>query len=200
VSRARAGWALVAVVAAACTGADAAQTLSSRDAARVAPQQAPQRFGFGRAADSAKIKAWDIDVRPDGKGLPPGSGTVAQGATVYANSCASCHGADGKGGQGLAGGRLVSTDAWTDWPVNASVGNYWPYSTTLYDFIVRAMPQNAPGSLSANDTYAVIAWILNQNKLIPDNAVMDAKTLPKVQMPGKSHFVPDDRTGGPVVR
>ena len=81
------------------------------DPALVPPQQAPQRFSFGKAADSAKIKAWDIDVRPDGKGLPPGSGTVAQGAAVYARACASCHGPDGTGGQGLAGGRLVATDA-----------------------------------------------------------------------------------------
>jgi cytochrome c len=175
--------------------AGAAET--DRDPARVPPQQAPQRFAFGRAADSARIKAWDIDVRPDGRGLPPGSGTVAQGAQVYAQKCASCHGASAEGG---VGDRLVSTAPWGEWPVEAAVGNYWPYSTTLYDFIVRAMPMNAPGSLTANETYAVIAWILNQNKLVPDNAVMNATTLPAVQMPARDRFVPDDRTGGPVVR
>jgi cytochrome c len=176
-------------------GGGAVQT--ARDPQQVAPQEAPARFSFGRAADSARIKAWDIDVRPDGKGLPPGSGTVAQGAAVFAQKCASCHGAAAEGG---VGDRLVATDPWGEWPVNAAVGNYWPYATTLYDFIVRAMPMNAPGTLTANETYAVIAWILNQNKLVADNAVMNATTLPQVQMPARDRFVPDDRTGGPVIR
>jgi mono/diheme cytochrome c family protein len=152
-------------VAVARTGAGAAET--ARDPSRVAPQQAPERFAFGRAADSARIRAWDIDVRPDGRGLPPGSGTVAQGATVYAQRCAACHGANGTGGNA---DDLVGLEPWGEWPVNAAVGNYWPYATTLYDYIVRAMPQDRPGTLSANETYAVIAWILNQNKLIPENA------------------------------
>ena len=136
-------------------------------------------------------------MRPDGRGLPAGSGTVAGGATVYAQRCASCHGANGEGG---AGDQLVSTTPWGEWPVDAAVGNYWPYATTLYDYIVRAMPMDAPGTLSANDTYAVIAWILNKNELVPDNAVMNATTLPQVQMPARDRFVPDDRTGGPVIR
>jgi mono/diheme cytochrome c family protein len=197
----RAGWALLTVIALggvaamARTGAGASE--KARDPSRVPPQQAPARFSFGRPADSARIKAWDIDVRPDGRGLPPGSGTVAQGATVYAARCASCHGANGTGGNA---DDLVGLEPWGEWPVNAAVGNYWPYATTLYDYIVRAMPQDKPGTLTANETYAVIAWILNQNKLVPDNAVMNATTLPQVQMPAKDRFVPDDRTGGPVVR
>ena len=177
------------------TGADALQP--ERDASRVPPQQAPARFAFGRAADSARIKAWDVDVRPDGRGLPPGSGTVAQGAAVYARTCAACHGATGT--EGPADG-LVGMEPWGEWPTNASVGNYWPYATTLYDYLVRAMPQDKPGTLSANESYAVIAWILNQNKLVPDDAVMNATTLPRVQMPARDRFVPDDRTGGPVIR
>ena len=195
------GWAVVAVFGlgaaalAARSGVGAVER--APDPTRVAPQQAPARFSFGRPADSARIKAWDIDVRPDGRGLPPGSGTVAQGATVYAQRCAACHGANGEGGS--ADG-LVGTEPWGEWPVNASVGNYWPYATTLYDYIVRAMPQDKPGSLTANETYAVIAWLLNQNKLVPENAVMNATTLPQVQMPAKDRFVPDDRTGGPVIR
>lgn len=191
----RAGWALLALVAGACLGVDAAET--DRDPTQVPPQQAPERFGFGRAADSARIKAWDVDVRPDGRGLPPGSGTVAQGATVYAQRCASCHGANGEGG---TGDQLVSTAPWGEWPVDAAVGNYWPYATTLYDYIVRAMPMDRPGTLTANDTYAVIAWILNKNELVPAGAVMNATTLPQVQMPARDRFVPDDRTGGPVIR
>jgi cytochrome c len=193
--RRRAGWALLALAASACVAADAAET--ERDATRVPPQQAPERFAFGRPADSARIKAWDVDVRPDGRGLPAGRGTVAQGATVYAQRCASCHGAKGEGG---AGDQLVSTAPWGEWPVDAAVGNYWPYATTLYDYIVRAMPMDRPGSLTANETYAVIAWILNQNEVVPADAVMDATTLPKVQMPARDRFVPDDRTGGPVIR
>ena len=195
-----AGWA-AAVLAAAGIGVaayasvDAAQ--APRDPSRMPPQEAPQRFAFGRAADSARIRSWDIDVRPDGRGLPPGSGTVAQGATVYAQRCASCHGANGEGG---VGDRLVSTTPWGEWPSEAAVGNYWPYATTLYDFIVRAMPMDNPGSLSASDTYAVIAWILNKNELVPADAVMNASTLPRVQMPARDRFVPDDRTGGPVIR
>ena len=187
--------ALLAVLAAACVGVDAAET--APDASRIPPQQAPRRFGFGRAADSARIKAWDVDVRPDGRGLPPGSGTVAQGATVFAQRCASCHGTAGTDGPG---GRLVGTEPWGEWPVNKAVGNYWPYATTLFDYTVRAMPQDRPGSLTANETYAVIAWILNQNQVIPDDAVMNATTLPRVQMPARDRFVPDDRTGGPVIR
>jgi cytochrome c len=187
--------ALVGAIVVGRTGAGAAET--GRDPGRVPPRQAPQRFGFGRAADSARIKAWDVDVRPDGRGLPPGSGTVAQGATVYARSCAACHGPDGKSGPG---GALVGTDPWGEWPVNRAVGNYWPYATTLYDYLVRAMPQDKPGSLTADETYAVIAWILNQNQLVPANAVMSATTLPAVKMPAKDKFVVDDRTGGPVFR
>jgi cytochrome c len=136
-------------------------------------------------------------VRPDGVGLPPGSGTVAAGAAVYQQRCASCHGADGTQGRS---GALVGTEPWAEWPVNPTVGNYWPYATTLYDYIVRAMPQDRPGSLTADETYAVIAWILNRNQLIPADAVMNATTLPAVRMPARDRFVPDDRTGGPVVR
>ena len=187
--------ALLVLAAAACSLGEAAP--NAADPSLVPAQQAPQRFGFGRQANAARIAAWDIDVRPDGEGLPAGSGTVAAGGAVFQQRCASCHGATGTEGPAR---RLVGTEPWGEWPVNASVGNYWPYATTLYDYMVRAMPQDAPGSLTANETYAVIAWILNQNKLVPDNAVMDATTLPLVSMPGKDHFVPDDRTGGPAFR
>ena len=191
----RAAWAAVLVLTSACTQGQALEV--EADPSRVPAQQAPQRFGFGKPADPARVAAWDIDVRPDGAGLPAGSGTVAAGAAVYQQRCAACHGPDGTGGRNDI---LVSTEPWVDWPVKPAVGNYWPYATTLYDYIVRAMPQDRPGSLTANETYAVIAWILNRNQLIPADAVMNAKTLPAVKMPARDRFLPDDRKGGPEVR
>ena len=110
------------------------------------PETPPEHFAFGAAADEARIALWDIDVRPDGRGLPLGSGTVAQGAEVYQRSCTACHGPTGTEGPNDA---LVGTEPWGDFPENPTVGNYWPYSTTLFDYIRRAMPQNAPGSLTA---------------------------------------------------
>ena len=180
---------------AACTQGQAAQTQT--DPSQVPAQQAPARFGFGSPAPADRVAAWDIDVRPDGVGLPPGSGSVAAGAVVYRQRCASCHGANGMGGRADA---LVGTEPWGEWPINPTVGNYWPFATTLYDYIVRAMPLDRPGSLTADETYAVIAWILARNDLIPEDAVIDASTLPGVRMPARDRFVPDDRTGGPVIR
>ena len=186
---------LLAPLAVACTQTQAAET--EADPTRVPPQQAPARFGFGRPVDSARVAAWDIDVRPDGVGLPPGSGSVPAGAVVYQQRCAACHGPGGAGGRADP---LVGTEPWGEWPINPTVGNYWPYATTLYDYIVRAMPLDRPGSLTADETYAVIAWILNRNQLVPEDAVMSASTLPSVRMPARDRFVPDDRTGGPVFR
>ena len=162
-----------------------------------AAEQPPELFGFGSPADSAHIIAWDIDVRPDGEGLPPGSGTVEQGESVYLQRCAACHGPTGRENTAL---RLVGTEPWGDFPTNRAVGNYWPYATTLYDYIVRSMPQDAPGSLTPDETYAVIAYVLHLNEILPADAVINASTLPAVTMPARDRFVPDDRTGGPVVR
>ncbi len=167
-------------------------------AAAAAPQ-APDIFAFGQEASPERIALWDVDVRPDGTGLPPGTGSVAEGAEVYVRECASCHGMEGEGGPG-GGGALVGTEPWEDFPSGRAVGSYWPYATTLYDYIVRAMPQLTPGSLSADETYAVIAWILHQNALVSEEAVMNAETLPAVEMPARDRFVPDDRQGGPIVR
>jgi cytochrome c len=159
----------------------------------------PQRFGFGSQATPERIALWDRDVAPDGVGLPPGRGTVAEGQRVYMTWCVSCHGPTATEGPNdvLAGG-----GPWdgADPPRPRTVGNYWPYATTLFDYIVRAMPQNAPGSLSADDTYAVIAWLLALNGIIPQDAALDAASLPGVVMPARDRFVPDDRTGGPQVR
>ncbi len=161
------------------------------------PSNAPVHFGFGSDASAARVAMWDIDVKPDGEGLPPGSGTVAQGQRVFLTHCVACHGATGTEGPN---DRLVGTAAWEQWPNGQTVGNYWPYATTLYDYIRRAMPQLTPGILTSNETYAVVGYILNMNGLVPADAVMDAATLPAVEMPARDRFVLDDREGGPEVR
>ena len=172
-------------------------------------QQAPPRFGIGTPATREQIAALDIDVRPDGTGLPPGSGTATEGAPIYAQKCAACHGANGEGG---AADVLVSAD--TAMPfgpdyerkrnggkdVPFTIGNYWPFATTIFDYIRRAMPANAPGTLSANDTYSLTAWLLARNGIITDTAPIDAQSLPKVVMPAHARFVRDNRAGGPTVK
>lgn len=157
------------------------------------PAHAPARFGFGAEASAARIALWDIDVKPDGEGLPPGRGSVAAGRQIYVTHCAACHGPTGTEGPNDP---LVGNEPWDDWPGSFTVGGYWPYATTLYDFIVRAMPQLTPGILSADETYAVVAYILHLNGIVSEDAVMDAESLPAVRMPARGRFVPDDRVGG----
>ncbi|HEY3198708.1 MAG TPA: cytochrome c [Nitrospirales bacterium] len=149
----------------------------------------------GRAATKDEIKAWNIDVSSTGEGLPAGQGTVKQGVQVFAAKCAMCHGPTGTEGpkDKLVGGRntLASPK-----PVR-TVGSYWPYAPTLYDYINRAMPFNAPGSLTPEEIYSVIAWLLFKNEIVPEDAVMDAKSLPQVQMPNRDGFIPDQRPDVP---
>lgn len=148
-------------------------------------------FELGRPATEAEMRPWDIDVSPTGEGLPPGQGTVQQGAAVYAAKCAACHGPTGKEGpkDRLVGGRNTLA---TDKPIR-TIGSYWPYPTTLYDYIYRAMPFNAPQSLSPDEVYSVIAWLLQQNEIITEDQVIDAQTLPQITMPNRDGFVPDPR-------
>lgn len=176
--------------ASAAPGSDAAVMVGT---AGDLPANAPNRFGFGNEASEARIAMWDIDVRPDGTGLPPGSGTVAEGREVYDLQCVACHGPTGTEGPN---DRLVGTEPWVDYPSGRAIGNYWPYATTLYDYIRKAMPQLTPGSLTENEVYAVIAYLLYLNELVPEDAVMSAETLPRVEMPARDRFVVDDRTGG----
>lgn len=149
------------------------------------------RYGFGRAPTDGEIAGWNIDIDRDGRKLPPGHGSVEQGRALFEAQCASCHGAQGEGGVGdrLAGGHgsLASPK-----PVK-TVGSFWPYAPTLFDYIHRAMPMNAPQSLSPDEVYAVVAYVLNLNGLVPDDAIMDARTLPAVRMPNRDGFVPDPR-------
>jgi len=146
---------------------------------------------FGRAVTQTDIAAWDISIAPDGTGLPPGSGTAKQGEVLFAAKCAACHGPKGTGPAGPPplGGPLVggSGTLTGDKPVK-TVGSYWPYATTLFDYVRRAMPFTQPQSLSNDEVYALAAYILSLNGIIDDKQVMNAKTLPKVKMPNRVKF------------
>jgi len=155
---------------------------------------------FGKPISNADLAAWDIDIRTtDGKGLPVGRGTVAEGKAVYDAKCIACHGADAKGGPvygtmvGGIGSFKTSTRVLTP-------GSMYPYAPILFDYIRRAMPMDHPQSLTINETYAVSAYILNLNGIIPDNAVMDQNTLAQVQMPNRNGFIVDDRPDTKAVR
>jgi cytochrome c len=145
------------------------------------------RFGQPIAPDD--LAPWDISIGPDGVGLPAGSGTPAQGATVFAErGCALCHGERGSGGPSgaLVGGGPLNT---TDRDPVKLIGNYWPYATTIFDYTRRAMPWNQPKTLSNDEVYALTAYILALNKIIGENDVMNAETLPKVRMPNRDGFI-----------
>ena len=156
-------------------------------AAAITPRALAYDFGWPAAPD--EIELWDIDVRPDGKGLPDGSGTVAQGKQVFADNCAACHGDTGQGGikDRLVGGQGTLA---SDKPIK-TVGSFWPYATTLFDYIHRAMPYPTPGSLSNDDTYAVVAFILSLNGIIPTDSKVDRASLPNIKMPNRDGFIPD---------
>jgi mono/diheme cytochrome c family protein len=154
--------------------------------------QTPSYTNVGRAPTKEEIQAWDISVGPDGKGLPPGNGTAKEGAPIFAAKCAICHGPNGEGakiGPRLVGGKADLETLTTLKPVR-TVGGYWPYATTVWDFINRAMPRGQSGTLTANEVYALTAFILAKSEIIKDDEVLDAKTLPKVQMPNHNGFVP----------
>jgi cytochrome c len=152
-------------------------------------------FNVGRVATTDEMAKY-FSIPPSGQGLPPGSGTAKTGAKLFADNCAACHGdnmqgnpAAGIGGDRLLGGRgsLASKT-----PVK-TVESYWPYATTLFDYVKRAMPFSAPGSLTDDEVYALVAYILSEAKIIKPTETMDAKTLPKVEMPNRDGFIPDPR-------
>ena len=142
-------------------------------------------FGLGTLPSTAEIKARDIAVGPDGAGLPPGRGTVSAGEQVYQAKCVACHGPTGTEGpmDKLVGGKL---------PVK-TIGSFWPYAITVFDYIRRAQPFNQPGSLTDDEVYALTAWLLFRNQIIAAGQVIDAETLPNVRMPNRDSFVPDPR-------
>src|SRR5207237_4739960 len=163
-------WAVIVLVALGCARATVVETPN-----------------LGRPATADQIAGWDISVGPDGVGLPPGGGTAAKGAVVYAQKCQACHGAAGAGqpndrlvgGQGTLAGKA---------PVR-TIGSYWPYATTVFDYVRRSMPYIQTQSLSDNEVYAVTAYLLNLNGIIGENDEMNAQTLPKVTMPNQSNFI-----------
>jgi mono/diheme cytochrome c family protein len=154
-----------------------------------APAQTPSYSNVGRAPSKDEVRAWDIAIGPEGKELPAGSGTATEGVKIYAQKCATCHGLSGEGsplGPRLLGGQgTLRTLA----PVR-TIGSYWPFATTIWDYINRAMPRNQEGSLSADEVYALTAFLLYRNDIIRDSDVIDANSLPKVQMPNRNGFVP----------
>jgi len=142
--------------------------------------------GLGQPVSESEIRAWDISILPDGSGLPPGSGTPAQGARIYSQKCVACHGENGKGGPFapvVGGGPLTSINT------VKTIANFWAQATTVFDFIRRAMPWQQPRTLTNDEVYALTAYILAQNKLVGDNDVMNAETLPKVRMPNRDGFI-----------
>jgi len=161
-------------------------------AASASLAQTPSYSNIGRAPTKEEIQAWDISVGPDGKGLPPGSGSAKDGAPIFAAKCAVCHGPNGEGakiGPRVVGG-IADTETLTTLKPVRTVGGYWPYATTVYDFINRAMPRGQSGTLTPNEVYALTAFILAKSQIIKEDDMLDAKTLPKVQMPNRNGFVP----------
>jgi mono/diheme cytochrome c family protein len=167
----------------------------------------PQRhYALGRAAAPAEIERWHTDVGPDGAELPAGSGTVEAGAAIFNAKCARCHGPHGEGmppvypaiiGRDPKGENFVFS---TDWKITRTIGNYWPYATTVFDFVRRAIPHDQPGSLTDDEVYALTAYLLAANKVIPMNSTLDAAALRAVKMPYADRFVRDDRRGGREIR
>lgn len=142
-------------------------------------------FGYGRAPTPAEIEDWAITARPDGQGLPPGKGSVAQGDELFQTQCAACHGTFG---EGTRYARLAGDGKLTGDRPEQTIGSYWPYAVTVFDYINRAMPFPAPRSLSADEVYALTAFLLNMNGLVADDFVADRSTLPKVKMPNEHGF------------
>lgn len=155
----------------------------------------PEHFGFGKTATRRQIDSLNISIAPDGKGLPAGSGNAATGRVIYLAKCASCH---GKTGAEPTANRLVAT--LSDTVRTKTIGNYWPYATTVFDYIRRAMPFNAPGSLTNEEVYSLTAFLLYRNDIIDSTLQLDATNLSHIVMPAKKYYVNDDRRGGNEVK
>ena len=150
-----------------------------------------QTYGVGREATAEEVEAWDVTIGPEGRELPPGSGTAKDGAQVYEVRCKECHGENGVGGD--QAGLVGNPDQLKQVPPIKNVGSYWPYATTLFDYTRRAMPFEDPGTLSADQVYAVTAYVLHLNGLVGEDDVLDRESLPKVVMPNRDGFIRDPR-------
>ncbi|MEZ5561241.1 MAG: cytochrome c [Pseudomonadales bacterium] len=155
-----------------------------------AAQADAEGYGIGSPASAADIAAWDRDVNAAGVGLPPGSGTAAEGAAVYQAQCAACHGPAGEGGpyDRLVSPFAADNDFGGDYSVRRTIGNFWPYATTLYDYVQRAMPLTAPGSLTPDEVYALVAYLLSANGIIGAHQPVDAGNLASIRMPARDLF------------
>jgi cytochrome c len=149
--------------------------------------EAPQGPNLGQPASPEQIAHWDIGIMPDGEGLPAGKGSVKEGKIIYDKHCAACHGPEGVGGTAdqLAGAKMPLTSEYPE----QTIGSYWPYATTIFDMTRRSMPMSAPGTLANDEVYAITAYLLYLNNIIGENDEMNAKTLPKVQMPNRDGFI-----------
>jgi mono/diheme cytochrome c family protein len=164
----------------------------------------PSTYGIGTPATASEVAALDLDVAPSGEGLPQGRGDAVAGEAIYQAQCASCHGVKGEGVAPYP--PLVGREPREGFPFGndpklvRTVGNYWPSATGLFDYIRRTMPLTAPGTLLNSEVYAVTAYLLVANEILPAGATLDSTALMAVQMPAKDHFVPDNRRGGREVR
>jgi cytochrome c len=181
-------------------GAKTAEGIPLGSSGRHAVQPLPDKPRFGQAISEADLAAWNIDIRtPDGAGLPPGRGSVAEGRQIYAAKCIACHGAEAKGGS-VYGSMVGGIGSFKGSPRVLTPGSMYPYAPILFDYIRRSMPMDRPQTLSANEVYALSAYLLNLNGLVPAGAVMDADSLRRVQMPNRDGFLVDDRPDAKAVR
>lgn len=177
----------------------------AQDRSQAVAMPAKPVFGYGRPATAAEIKGWDIDVRgDDGAGLPPGKGSVKAGEEVYLAQCATCHGDFGEGNgrwPELMGGR----DTLTSEDPRKTIGSYWPHAATIFDYVRRTMPFSAPQSLTDDEVYSVVAYLLQLNDLLPEDAELDAASLRAIKLPNRDNFLvgdprPDAPAGEPCMR
>ena len=191
----------VSIALAACAGVDGSGGMTNKSSTGIPlgatgphpVQPLADKPRFGKPISEADVTAWNIDIRaPDGSGLPAGRGSVAQGREVYAQRCAACHGADAKGGP-VYGTMVGGIGSMNSSPRVLTPGSMYPYAPILFDYIRRSMPMDRPQTMTNEEVYAVSAYLLNLNGLVPADAVLDAQSLPKVQMPNRNAFLIDDR-------